>query len=1021
MPASDPNLAALSAEDRQLVESWLVDFDQAWNEDRLKDWLGRLPPRGDCLRRAAVVEMVKIDLERRWQEGKGARLESYLKHLPELGTPETVGVDLILAEYEARRQAGRPKALSEFTKRFPHQADELCRLVEQAAGMDSGAKLAQSTPHSMSADVPTSFPVPSAVPAGSLPEQFGRYRILKELGKGGMGAVFLAHDTQIERDVALKVPKFIATADSEVLQRFYREAKAAGNLGHPNICPVYDVGEINGVHYLTMEYVKGQPLSDLVAPGQTPMPQARAAEIVHKLALALKEAHARGVIHRDLKPSNIMINQRQEPILMDFGLARRIDAMEEHLTKTGEPIGTPAYMPPEQVCGDLRAMGPGSDIYSLGVILYQLLTHRIPFGGPTFIELANQIMTDQPEPPHTYRADVDQQLEAVCSKAMAKKVEQRFASMDQMAAALQDYLGNSSRSREKAPSGNPTPVSTEPRSDRAPEVEDNRTFGTLQPLSGPRQRPRQMAREQARSPASRRRMPLWLLGIAAGFAAIFLAGIVILIRTGDGWIKIELSDPKGDGKVADVKVDVDDVDHTVTITGLEQPLRLKSGDHKLVVTGKDFETVCESFTVRRWGNPVVRVTLVPKKAQQEWVQLFNGKDLTGWVVESGNARQWDVQTHEIIAKSRDWKTQTWVLTEKDYSDYTLRLEFSVDEGTSSGVAIRATPGEKQDPTGVTIHPMIKLTDQARWPKEPLGTTHWVSSGERFINPQQPADLHPGWNRMEIEVKGEALRVSVNGRVIIDTKLAAAPGAGLITPGLNRQKGRVGLQAHTGTVHFRNVEIKELPAVRPAVPLQQDGFVTLFNGKDLTGWKPHPSQPGGWRVVNGVLVGSGPAISHLYTERDDYKDFHLRVEARINNGGQSNVYFRAPFSPWRPAKDPTWHFGYATVIDSTDPIANKTGSLFVVGDSSSSRVRERESPVSPGEWFTLEVIAEENHFTIWVNGTRTVSHSDEKRLFASGHIALQQWDPGHIALQHWDPRTRAEFRKIEIKELPSGRR
>src|SRR5262249_18828780 len=162
----------------------------------------------------------------------------------------------------------------------------------------------------------------------------------------------------------------------------------------PNICPVYDVGEINGIRYVTMAYVEGRRLSDLIESGKA-LPPRSVAALVRKLALALQEAHRHGVIHRDLKPSNITVNQRREPVIMDFGLARRLHQDDVRLTQSGSPMGTPAYMPPEQVSGDVEAMGPGCDIYSLGVILYELLTGQLPFQGPTAAVLA-QIMTQGP-------------------------------------------------------------------------------------------------------------------------------------------------------------------------------------------------------------------------------------------------------------------------------------------------------------------------------------------------------------------------------------------------------------------------------------------------------------------------------------------------------------------------------------------------------------------------------------------------------------------------------------------------
>jgi serine/threonine protein kinase/Tfp pilus assembly protein PilF len=291
--------------------------------------------------------------------------------------------------------------------------------------------------------------------AGPLPEQFGRYRIVRKLGQGGMGAVYLAHDTQLDRLVALKVPHFTDEEGDEILERFFREARSAATLQHPNICPVYDVGVQDGVHYVTMAYIEGQPLSDVIRRGIA-QPRRAVASTVRKLALALQEAHHHGIIHRDLKPSNVMINQRREPVIMDFGLARRINTEDVRLTKSGYILGTPAYMSPEQVRGDLKAMGPRCDIYSLGVIFYELLTGQLPFQGSMTAVLA-QILTQDPVPPSTLCADLDPALEAICLRAMARQPEMRHATMEELAAELVAYLrgervpGTSATVEKKAP------------------------------------------------------------------------------------------------------------------------------------------------------------------------------------------------------------------------------------------------------------------------------------------------------------------------------------------------------------------------------------------------------------------------------------------------------------------------------------------------------------------------------------------------------------------------------------------
>ena len=433
MPAAEPHLAGLSDEHRHRLEAWLVEFDRGWNEQRLKVWLRRLPLQGDALRRPALIEMVKIDLERRWQQGQRASLESYLKVLPELGTQASVPADLILAECKVRQQFDTPLDLEALAQRFPLQVGEVRQRLAQDSAASCAASVAPAEP----------TPLPGQPPAarGTLPEQFGRYRILRTLGRGGMGAVYLAHDKQLDRAVALKVPHFSAEDGPGVRERFVSEARAAATLDHPNLCPIFDAGEVDGIPYLTMAYVEGQPLAEPIAAGN-PLPQRDAAILVRKLAVALQEAHDRAVIHRDLKPSNIMINRRGEPIVMDFGLARRVRSDDVRLTRTGTPLGTPAYMPPEQADGDIHAMGPGCDIYSLGVILYEVLTCRRPFEGPLAVVWA-QILTQEPPRLSEYRPDIDPRLEAVCLKALAKKVADRHASMSAFAAALDDYLNDS--------------------------------------------------------------------------------------------------------------------------------------------------------------------------------------------------------------------------------------------------------------------------------------------------------------------------------------------------------------------------------------------------------------------------------------------------------------------------------------------------------------------------------------------------------------------------------------------------
>lgn len=277
------------------------------------------------------------------------------------------------------------------------------------------------------------------------PEEFGRYAISKQLGRGAMGAVFLARDTQLGRNVALKVPTFSERSPANMVERFYREARAAATLNHPNICPVHDVGEYNGVHFISMGFIEGRPLSAYIESGKK-QPERQAAAVVRKLALALEEAHRHGIIHRDLKPANIMIDRRSEPVVMDFGLARVMgDTEEARLTREGTVMGSPAYMSPEQVEG--RKLGPQCDVYSLGVVFYELLTGQTPYQG-TVVSVIGQILAANPRPPIELRPDISPECSAVCLKAMARETSDRFQSMTEFAQALDAFIKGDSQAIE---------------------------------------------------------------------------------------------------------------------------------------------------------------------------------------------------------------------------------------------------------------------------------------------------------------------------------------------------------------------------------------------------------------------------------------------------------------------------------------------------------------------------------------------------------------------------------------------
>jgi eukaryotic-like serine/threonine-protein kinase len=365
--------------------------------------------------------------------------------------PNNPQVEAALRDYLERLDRGEPVDRDKFLADHAPIADELRSFI---AAEDEVRKLAgaeapldrtyDSTKsfvgHGQETIVPQAAAKRAAESEGTgLAGRFGRYRIIRALGKGAMGTVYLAEDTQLERSVAIKTPHFTEDPTGEQTERFFREARAAGNLRHPNICPIHDFGQIDGRHYISMAYIEGRPLSAFIQPDK-PLTERQILIVIRKLALALQEAHDRGIVHRDLKPANIMVDKKGEPIIMDFGLAQQTRRPGDiRLTQTGNIIGTPAYMSPEQVEGEPDKIGPPTDQYSLGAILYELLTGQLPFRG-SVIAVMGQILTKEVSPPSQLRSDLDLRVEAVCLKMMAKTPSERLASLKAVADELTAIL-----------------------------------------------------------------------------------------------------------------------------------------------------------------------------------------------------------------------------------------------------------------------------------------------------------------------------------------------------------------------------------------------------------------------------------------------------------------------------------------------------------------------------------------------------------------------------------------------------
>jgi serine/threonine protein kinase len=273
-----------------------------------------------------------------------------------------------------------------------------------------------------------------------LPERLGRYRIVGRLGGGGTGQVYRAEDPNLNRMVAIKVPRFEGPAadQAQIRQRFLREAKATAAVHHQRLCPIYDVGEHEGAPYVVMAFVDGPSLDSHLDKIGRYEDIREAVYVVGQVAEALAAFHAHGIIHRDVKPGNILLDREGLPVLSDFGLARPVENPDP-LAAPARLLGTPEYLSPEQVSRTNGAIGPWSDVYSLGMVLYHVLTGRLPFQGDA-LQVMYSIASEQPPPPSQFRPNLDPALEAVVLKALALQREQRYASGQEFAQALAAWL-----------------------------------------------------------------------------------------------------------------------------------------------------------------------------------------------------------------------------------------------------------------------------------------------------------------------------------------------------------------------------------------------------------------------------------------------------------------------------------------------------------------------------------------------------------------------------------------------------
>ena len=805
---------------------------------------------------------------------------------------------------------------------------------------------------------------PPSVPAAlsSIPAQIGRYQIIRRLGQGGMGVVYLARDSTLGRVVALKLPYFKLEDRRLAIQRFEREARVAATLDHPNLCPIYDFGEADGHYYLVMPFFDGKSLAEAIVLNET-LPIAQVIALVQELALALQDAHDRGVVHRDLKPSNIMVNHRGDLVIMDFGLARLADADEVSLTSSSFVLGSALYMAPEQASGTSEMNQSTVDVYSLGVIFYELLTCVRPFEGPGSVVLGLKQLQDA-SPPSNHRPEIHARVDEVCLKAVARHPADRYTSMYEFFEALETC---------SFPLIHSTRIALEfPRSDQRIRSTPIALFSNLRTddQSSLQVRPATKFKNRSQiasllsSPARKR---FALTGVAV--LSLLLGGLAF-VGNQRNQIKSNVDDP---GAV----VQIDDV--PIGTKAALGPILPHVGADDLSVN--QFDGTPD--TQRVVGKPGSSQNLII--AQEIYAASSSARvtaDPNGLVYSSRGT--WTIEGNDLCQGSLAagvMNNPMLVFGDKEWSDYDLTLVAEKEEGKEGFLILFHWQDDSnfcQLGLGTydnTVHDMRSYVNRNYSSKD------FVPLRGRSIDAGVPYTL-------KIKVRGNRCTAYLNGELLFDQV------------DLRYDRGRIGLATWQSKTRFRRISIQA-----PAGNVLFAGLPELASKS-----KPIPAQAklpnpqifqGSWAVVGTTLEeieqrrGSGQVYQQgtaVAFGDPTWSEYEFSFQGKVVNGVHG---IKARFH--YTSADNYCEFAIGNY-------SNRLADISFSHDGTWGRnnLYTRPKPIEPGRWYDIK---------IRVRGADVICSVDGEEYFAAHD---DRFTRGRVGFSTWD--TKAQFRDIKIRAL-----